>query len=268
VGREKPLKAERHLRIVGLLREKQVVSVEELSELLAVSPHTVRRDLNELDDEGALVRTQGGAYLNKMDNKLIPTHIRSMQYGEEKAAIAREALNLLDGLSTVILDAGSTTLAVARGLEPREAITVITNALPITNVLAEAPNVTVICTGGILLETTGSFIGPTTEGFFEQIHADLLFVGVRGVSVTGGITNQDMQETLVKRRMLSAARKVVVLADGTKLGQTALSKIADIDNSMSLITDWTAPDSELAALREAGLEITVSPRHDTTRPIR
>ena len=161
----------------------------------------------------------------------------------------------------MILDVGTTTLAIARALVARtdlSDVVIITNGLSIALELEAAiPRYTVIVTGGSLRPLQHSLVEPLATTVLSQVHADLAFIGCNGVDVEHGVTNVNLPEAAIKSLMLGSAARAVVVADGSKLGRVHLGQVAPLGAFDTLVTDAAAPPHLIAALREAGLAVLV-----------
>ncbi|MCJ1682010.1 DeoR/GlpR family DNA-binding transcription regulator [Rathayibacter sp. VKM Ac-2928] len=244
-----------------LLAEKQgFVSVADLSDRLGVSVVTVRSDLDRLAGEGTVQRVRGGA---------VPTGERSGERSfeeglasasDEKAAIGREAAASVVSGESVILDVGTTTLAIAHALVARDDlrdVTVVTNGLSIALALEPAiPRFTVVVTGGTLRPLQHSLVEPLASEVLERIRADVVFVGCTGVHPEAGVTNVNLPEATLKRRMLHAATRRVVVADSSKLGVVDLGRVAGTEEFDRLLTGAAAGDAVVERLEAAGLAVT------------
>ena len=181
---------------------------------------------------------------------------------QQKQAIARAAAAIVEPGQTVFLDAGTTTLELARALRGRSDVTVATNSVPIAVELGG--RVRLVLTGGTVRESTLALIGPLAERSIEQMHVDIAFVGMNGVSASAGFTTPTWEEAATKARMIAAARVAVVLADSSKLGAVTFARVAGLDEVDLLITDDGAPASEVEALRTGGLRVDVA---STAQPV-
>ncbi|TFC89017.1 DeoR/GlpR transcriptional regulator [Cryobacterium sp. TmT2-59] len=254
---------QRRERIQRLVDERGFVRVRELREAFGVSGVTARADLDVLENAGVVQRVHGGAV------PATPTSgrpIREYSFEEALAAsvlpkqqIGALAASLVTSGQSVILDVGTTTLAIARALLARTDLTdvvIITNGLSIALELEPAiPRFTVIVTGGSLRPLQHSLVEPLARTVLSQVHADLAFIGCNGVDAEHGITNINLPEAGVKTLMLAAASRVVVVADGSKLGQVHLGQVGPLRAFDTLVTDATATAAALDSLREAGLTV-------------
>jgi DeoR family fructose operon transcriptional repressor len=245
------LVGERRRKIIDILESDDRAQVGELAARFGVSESTIRRDLQLLSENGAVERTHGG---------VLPPSRFEPSFGQketenraQKRAIARFAAALVKTGHTVFLDGGTTTLELARILRARTDITVASNSVPIAVELANHPRL--ILTGGSVKESTLALVGPIAERSIEQMHVDIAFIGMNGVSATAGFTTPTWEEAATKSRMVRAGRMAVVLADSSKLGVVTFAHVARLDEVDLLVTDDAATGSEIGALRSAGLEV-------------
>lgn len=246
---------ERQRRILERLRQGQGVTVAELSAEFGVSESTIRRDLRALERSGLLQRTHGGAV--PIDGTLAePTFLeKSAQRMEEKMAIARAAAAMVQDGESLTLDAGTTTLAVARLLRTRRRLTVVTNSLQVAAELSDAPGIELVVTGGTVKGNTLALVGPTAERALAEVNVDRVFLGTNGIHVERGLTTPTQAEAAVKRRMIASARQVVVVADHTKLGRVAFATFAPLASVHVLITDRGADPEAVRQLTAQGLQV-------------
>ncbi len=247
---------ERRREIVAGLKRNGRCLVTELARRLEVSEVTIRQDLDFLEKEGLLRRTHGGAILSAKIGLERPFQVEETSHKEEKERIAAAAVELVSSGDTLILDVGTTVTAAARQLvEQKKKPTVFTNGLNIAAILEADPDITTIVTGGTLRPKQHSLVNPFAGFILPRIHADIAFIGVNGVEAEHGVTNVNVAEAEMKALFVRAARRRVVLADSSKIGQVALAKFADLQQIDLLITDDGAGAQELAAIRDKGLEV-------------
>jgi DeoR/GlpR family transcriptional regulator of sugar metabolism len=235
--------AERHARILERLRSRGRVEVLELARSLRVSEHTVRRDLLALQAKGVLQRTHGGAVT--LDTARLDLRERAAVLPQAKQAIGRAAANLLEPGQSVILDAGTTTLAMAREITVRP-LTVITNSLDIAAVFADDPQVQLVVTGGQWQRHARAMWGAAALEALHQCRADWAVPGACALHAELGMMASDEPDAQVKRAMVASARRTLVLADHSKLDGVAPFLVVGWQNVHTLVTDEPAP--ELAAL--------------------
>lgn len=247
---------ERQQRIIQELRKRGKVTVEGLTEAFGVSAPTVRADLAALETRRLLRRTHGGALPLETSLYEPPFAEREAAHSNEKRRIGRAAALQIRSGETVILDAGTTTHEIARSLAElgRGNITVVTNNLPSAVLLMDtAPQITVIVVGGQAQQRRRATLGALAAKFLEPLQADRVFLGVSGVHPEAGLTAVDFDATQTKQAMIAHAGKVIVVADGGKIGQTAFAQIAPVAVCELLITDTDVSDEDVAALRDAGI---------------
>ncbi|MGH1549302.1 DeoR/GlpR family DNA-binding transcription regulator [Leifsonia poae] len=253
------LRRERMLELIG---RAGFARVSDLSEAFQVSDVTVRSDLDALDREQSIRRVHGGAVLRAAGAREPSFEEALESSADEKRRIGHAAAAMVVPGSSVLLDVGTTTAAIARALVERDDlddVTVITNGLTIALELERAiPRFEVVVTGGTLRPLQHSLVEPLAAVLLERVHADVAFIGCTGVHPTGGITNVNLPEADLKRVMVGSAERAVVVADGSKLGRTHLGRIAGLADVSQLITGSSADDAEVRALREAGLPVVVA----------
>ena len=247
--------AERQQRIIDQARRAGRVEVAALADVLGVATETVRRDLTALERRGSLRRVHGGAIpVERLEVE--PTlATRSGRLTEVKRRIAARALDELPSGGSIILDAGSTTQAVAELLPPDLDLTVLTNSLAAATVLSLHPGIRLYLLGGRVRGTTGAAVGDWATSALEGVVVDVALVGTNGLSVARGLTTPDQSEALVKRAMVGAARKCVVLTDSSKTGDDHLHRFAQLADVDVVITDTDIDDDVAAEIRAAGPEV-------------
>ncbi|MDO8106477.1 DeoR/GlpR family DNA-binding transcription regulator [Isoptericola sp. b441] len=250
----------RRERMFASIAERQFVRVTDLAHEFGISGVTVRADLSALERSHGVRRVRGGVIAPS--TAVVPERSFEEALGEfadEKAAIGAYAAGLVTSGMSVLLDVGTTTAAVARALVARtdlDDVTVITNGLSVALELEEAlGRIQVIVTGGTLRRLQHSLVDPMAGVLLDRLRADLAILGCNGVDEEHGVTNLNLPEADVKRRMVAAAERTVVVADGSKLGQVHLGRYAALEDVALLVTGSSAPASELMALRRAGLEV-------------
>jgi DeoR/GlpR family transcriptional regulator of sugar metabolism len=245
---------ERRTLIVERVQRQGRVLAADLSEDLAVSPDTIRRDLRDLDEAGLLRRVHGGA-LPRRGDFAAPWAVRTRRAPEAKQSIAQRAAALVGDEQVVILDGGTTTLQVARTLPPDLRATVITNSPPIAVALADYPGLEVTVVGGTLRSGGLVTVGAAAVDALRPIRADIVFLGVCGVHPEIGVTTLDVEERLVKAAMIEGAGEVVALADHDKLGVALPMVVAPPNAITHLVTDAQAGEAPLAPYRRLGIEV-------------
>jgi DeoR family fructose operon transcriptional repressor len=254
---EQPLPAERYRRIQELLRERHVVRVSTLAELLGVSEVTIRRDLEALERRGVLERTYGGAVLvHRMRTE--PRYFEAIvSHPEEKRAIGRAAAELVEPGDTVFFNGGTTTLEVFRHLSA-PGVRVITNHVGMALEAADR-DIELILVGGQFRAQSSSVVGPFATEALRRVHADKAFIGVEGVSLRSGLTTPSPQEAEIARLMMERTRgPVTVVADHSKLGTVADFVIAPLEEVDRIVVDAGIEDEYREQLAAADVEVVVA----------
>lgn len=252
----------RREQVLALVKARDFVRVSDLSAKFHVSEVTIRGDLDVLAERGQIRRIRGGAMPDTSLQLERPFEETKSSRATEKHLIGRMAASLVAPGETIILDVGTTTTAVARFLMKREELhdlTIFTNSLNIALELEQAiPRFTVVVIGGTLRPMQHSLVDPLGGLMLERINAHTIFLGCNGIDPKGGITNVNLPEADLKRRMLQAARRRIIVADGSKVGEVALAYLCSVDDIDLLITDNSANPDVLHALRERDLEIVLA----------
>jgi DeoR family transcriptional regulator, fructose operon transcriptional repressor len=245
---------QRKQRILHLVSENHSVRVSEICTLLQASEATIRRDLKELHQSGALKRTHGGAVSNQIAAFELSVAEKEDRFKAEKIAIARMAADLVQQGDTIMLDAGTTTLQIARQIKQRRNISVVANSLNIAWELTDS-EIDVTLIGGILRGKALSLVGPLTEQDLSRLHVDKLFLGTNGVDLKSGLTTPNLIEAQTKMAMVEIASEVIVVTDRSKFGRVSFSQFCPLKRVDALITDEQAPTEFLHALEEQGLKV-------------
>lgn len=250
----------RREKILSLVEQHGFARVSQLSRFFGVSEVTIRTDLDALAETRVIQRVHGGVVAGLRSRALERPFEKSMMTSvDEKKRIGKAAAQMVRSYQAVILDVGTTTTAVARALASREdvsGVVIITNALNIALEFERAiPRFTVIVTGGTLRPEQHSLVAPLADMLFDRMQADVAFLGCTGLDVEVGVTNANVPEADMKRRMLQAAHRGVIVADSMKLGVTQLSRVAPLSDVDALITGSEADPGQLAKFRDAGLEV-------------
>lgn len=248
---------ERQEAILRRLGDQQRILVPEICEAFAVSEATARRDLEALASQGLIQRVHGGALSIRKASPESPMLVRSQEQAREKRWIGRAAATLVQDGETVFLGSGTTVLEAARALRDRPSLTVITNSLPVLNLLAGLPGITLIGLGGSLRDSEYSLIGHITEQALAEVRADRVIMGIRAVSLEHGLTNDYLPETLTDRAILRVGGQVIILADHTKCGAVAAAFVASISAMHVLVTDKRTPSDFREVLTASGVKVVI-----------
>ena len=251
---------ERRQRILDTARARGTVSARELARSLGISEVTIRRDLRLMADEGLLRRTRGGAILSQALAHEPSSYEKALEAGDEKAAIAELAVDLVPDGASIILGPGTTTLALARLLISHRDLTVVTTSLLVPPVLATAPSVEIVLVGGSVRSSIDAVVGPAAERSLRTMRAGLAFLSGTGFSAERGLTTPNLLVAATDQALIDAAQQVVVLADHTKIGRQAMFQTVSADRIDILITDDAANPDEVARLRDIGIDVRIAGR--------
>ena len=248
--------SQRQAEILESARKDGRVQVDALATRHSVTVQTIRRDLAELTDAGLLERVHGGAVL--------PTGVRNIGYGDRrginraaKVAIAKACAAAIPDGSSLFLNIGTTTEAVARALSHHKGLMVVTNNLNVANILADNPDVQTIVAGGTLRRSDGGLVGDLTTDFIARFKVDIAVIGTSAVDAAGDLLDYDPQEVRVSREILSRARASYLVADASKFTRTAPVKIASLAEIDRLFTDAHLTERLTYACRDWGTDIRV-----------
>ena len=248
------LAAARWGNLRALIRQHGVIRIEELCRQLAVSPATVRRDLDQLERGGAIRRVHGGAVSveSRLDEPLFDD--KASRAAREKRRIAEAALAFVGPDETIYLDGGSTVLELARLLRDRPNLTVVTNSLRAAHELAgRGPRLILI--GGELRRLSQTMVGPLTRLILMELHLDKAFMGTIGFTLKEGLTTTDPGEAYTKELVMSQARQVIVLADSSKAGKVSFARAGRWDKVQVLITDKNVDKGFARELTHKGIKL-------------
>jgi DeoR family glycerol-3-phosphate regulon repressor len=246
--------AERHLRIANSLAERGHATIAELASELGVSTDTIRRDLRVLEQEGVLRKMHGGAIA--LDVALSARTIRSGLLVSAKQALGAVAASYPDEGATIFIDAGTTLLEVARQL-PRRRYTVITHALDIAMCLSERPEISLHLAGGAWDARQRLFDGACAEAFVRRFRADWALLGACAADVTQGLMASEASDAEIKRGMLAASERTLLVADHSKFGQRAPHWVADLTDLDIIVTDRSlpvSPEGPFVHIAQAGIQ--------------
>jgi DeoR/GlpR family transcriptional regulator of sugar metabolism len=246
---------ERRTTLLEILGRFGSRSVSDLAKDLDVSEVTVRQDLDILEKQKILRRTHGGAILNTKMGFEPAAAPETDAFAEEKARIGRAAIDLISDGDTIILDSSSTTMEMARHLNNRKNLTVITNAIHIALMLEDFQDINVILTGGTLNLRQHMLVNPYARFILDQVHADMAFIGASGIVAEHGITSSSIPDAEMKTLFIKSSRRCVVLADSSKIGNVSLARIGDLSEIYILVTDKKADPVEVTLLKEKGLTV-------------
>lgn len=256
---------ERLNAILELVAARGRVDVEAIARELTVSPATIRRDLDHLAGQQFLTRTRGGAVAHSVAYDL-PLRYKSARQATEKQRIGRGAAELVEPGMVVGLNGGTTATEVARAIATRDdlrvarsgdlhAVTIVTNAVNIANELVVRPHVKVVVTGGVARPQSYELTGPLGIGILDGIGLDITFLGVDAIDPEWGASAHHEGEASINRFMAGRARRVVAIADSSKIGGPAFARILRTDEINTLVTDTGIDDGVRRQFEDHGIDV-------------
>jgi DeoR/GlpR family transcriptional regulator of sugar metabolism len=248
------LRTHRHSEIMRLLRAEGPTAVADLAATLGVSAATIRRDLAELGTQGTLRRVRGGAQVLTDEDSTRPFEQVATCDTEDKAAVAEKAAELVSDGDVLLLDVGTTVACLARALR-RRPVTVITSSLAVLDVLRDDPRVELVLLGGVVRQSYLSMVGLLTETGLGQVRADLAFLGTSGVRLDGEVLDTTQVEVPVKRAMMAAADRSVLLADRHKFPGMGALKVCHVADLETLVTNEGLDQTVLESPAFSGVEV-------------
>ena len=244
-------------QMVDAIGENEELSVEQLTDMFSSSPATIRRDLTLLSEQHLVQRTHGGARPLGSARE-VPVLFRDSRFRDSKRLIARAAVDLIPAARMAIaISGGTTTAEVARLLAERSQLSVVTNSVSIASLLAPFQQLRILLTGGLLRPQSLELVGALAENTFNSVNIGIAILGADGVSAAEGVTTHDETEARTNHAMVDRAPRTIVVADGSKVGQVAMARMADITEVAVLITDSSADAQALESIRIAGVEVIV-----------
>lgn len=252
---------ERKALIVDVLEQKNAVSVAELAKMLKISKETVRRDLRELEQDGMIRRTHGGAVLEQPNNAASehPFNVREVQHYAEKALICKRAAQYVRDGDTIFVDNSSTTISLLKNINPNYQITVITNSIRqlFESSTLNNQNMTIISLGGVFRAKNYSLAGSLSVDSAKNFRPSKAFISCRAIEPSG-LSDGSIYEVETKRALIATAKEVIVLADSSKFEETGTVYLADLNTVTRVITDDKVAPESVRMLEMVGVEVVIA----------
>lgn len=249
------LAIERKNEILAILQKEQRVLVSELSQKYDVTDETIRRDLEKLESEGFVKRTYGGAVLNKNTSMDLPLRIREKNNRREKQIIARLVAREIEEGDSIMLDASSTSLMIAKELKEMNKLTVVTNSVEVLIELAGHEGIRVISTGGTLRDSSLSLVGTAAQKALGGYNVDKAIISCKGLDMQKGATDSSEMEADMKNTMRSCAKRTILALDSSKFDHVSFVRFMELQKGDMVVTD-SIPDPEwIAFLEERGVKV-------------
>ena len=237
---------ERQEKLLGILREKRKVAVSEMCDVFNVSGATIRADLRQLEEEGLLTRTHGGAVLRTRASFEQASDAREIVIGQRAAALVEDG-------DIIVLDTGTTTLHIARNIRDRQNVTVVTNDYQIARELEASPSIQTILLGGIVKKGYHCVVAINGRSILDTLNVDKAFMGTNSLSLKHGACVADIMLAETKRGMVEHASQVIIVCDYSKLNNTSLAQFTAADRIDTVVVD-RLPD-DVQAYRNAGIQV-------------
>lgn len=256
---ERLLPAQRKLQLASLVAETDVLTLDALAHRLGVSTQTIRRDLAHLERQGLVRRTYGGAITREALERSEPAFVaREATRAAEKRAIAQAALASLRCGETIFFDASTTVLTLARLLPDDWQGEIVVTSLPAAMEVSRLPGAQLTVVGGEFRYSSRSFGGPLAEEMLQRLCVGTAYISARGLDLQRGLMEAHAGEAALKRIIMGNAARTTVLVDSSKLGATALHRIAPLNAVHTVITDSQAPAGLVAGMRKHGVEVLIA----------
>lgn len=244
---------------MNMLDKNGQVFVHELSEAFNVSEVTIRNDLELFESKRLLIRSRGGAM--KFDNSVgldFQLSDKDKIHYAEKIRIGKKAAALVNSGETIILDSGTTTMEIAKNLNPEDSINVITNAFNIANQLINSQNINIIVPGGTLRKNSHSLVGPLAEKSIRNFYVDKVFLGVDGFDTTQGAFTPNIEEASLNQIMIEISKEVILVADSSKFKRRSLAFICPVTKIDIVVTDEHISREDQNRLADLGVKVIIA----------
>ncbi|WP_421724814.1 DeoR/GlpR family DNA-binding transcription regulator [Bauldia sp.] len=251
-----PQQNRRQKEIVALAQQTGEVTVDDLADRFGVSPQTIRKDLNELGTARLLTRTHGGAILSSGVENVAYAARRALAR-EEKERIGRHAASLIPNDTSLLLNIGTTTEAVARHLLDHQGLMVVTNNIHVATILMPAAGIELTIVGGLVRKSDGGILGGNMIDFIDQFKVDRAVIGVSAIDDDGALLDFDRREVAAARAIIENARQVILVADAMKFTRTAPIRIGNLAQVDTFVTDRSPPTPIVDLCRQNGVALEI-----------
>ena len=247
--------SDRHAQLIGLLKKRGYCSVVEMSQLLNVSPMTIRRDLHMLHEKQIAEVTHGGARFIASKRIEPDFDIRTHEHLAEKQAIGKLAVErFIEEGDVVGIDSGSTTLEIVRNL-PNIPLTIVTHSLAAANVVAQNRRYSLIMLGGVLQHEANCLCGPQAIAALHTLYINKLFLSTSGLVAPDGLSCNILPDAEVKQALISSSRQIILCMDSSKIGRAYLARFATLNAIDTLITDNGISDESREVIEQQQIQI-------------
>lgn len=248
---------QRHQQILEKVQSEGYLSIDELSAFFAVTPQTIRRDINQMAEQGLLKRYHGGAAAIESSVQNIAYQDRSNQLLDEKERIATTLVKYIPDFASLFINIGTTTEAIAQALLQHKGLKIITNNINVAKILSEKSDFEVLIASG-RVRLDGGVIGQATADFFKQFKVDFAIIGISGIDSDGTLLDFDFQEVCVSQAIIQGARQVFLAADHSKFGRHAMMRLGSLDDIEMLFTDNEPDKNMVDQIDRCGIKLVVA----------
>lgn len=249
--------AERHKFILDSLNKNGFIKIADMAKSLDVTTVTIRKDLKDLEEKKLLYRTHGSASPVNPHTSDVDLELKEKMRINEKQRIAEAACKLIEKDDSIIIASGSTVHTFAKELQPVGHLTVVTASLNSSTLLNTKSDVEVIQLGGIVRKNSFSVVGDFASIILDTLTCSKLFMGVDGIDIENGITNSNIEEAILNRKMMKSSLRTIILSDSSKFGKKGFGKICSLDHVDVIITDSGIPDITAKEIEELGIELII-----------
>jgi len=248
---------ERHARIIEIVNSSGFATIEELASKFDVTPQTIRRDLKELDNDHKIQRFHGGAGLS---STILNTSYsnRKVAFLKEKQRIAEQVANEIPDNSSIFINIGTTTEAIAQALLNHQNLTIITNNLHVASIMSSKDDFKIIIAGGVVRNRDGGVMGEATIDFVSQFKVDYAIIGISGIDNSGDLLDFDYQEVRVSKAIIQNSRNIFLAADHSKFGRDAMTRLGNIAEVHHVFTSSEPPESIQNILQKGNIQLSIA----------
>jgi len=248
---------QRHARIIDIVNKSGFATIDELANTFNVTPQTIRRDLKELDNDNKIQRFHGGAGLS---STILNTSYsnRKVAFLKEKQAIAAKVALEIPDHSSIFINIGTTTEAIAQALLNHQDLTIITNNLHVASIMSSKDDFKIIIAGGVVRNKDGGVMGEATIDFVSQFKVDYAIIGISGIDESGDLLDFDYQEVRVSNAIIENSRNIYLAADHSKFGRDAMTRLGNISQVHHVFTSKEPPLSIQEILTKGNIKLTIA----------
>ncbi|MCQ6561838.1 DeoR/GlpR family DNA-binding transcription regulator [Paenibacillus mendelii] len=252
----------RKKKIMEYLNKEGRVEVLVLADEFSVSTETIRRDLERLDSEGKLKKVYGGAVKVRADSLELPFDEKTRLHAKEKAAIGKYAASMVKNGDTIMLGNGTTTMEIIRNLRDHKDVTIVTHSTPTMLLAIEIFSGKIIFVGGEVNPRQKSTEGPLAELMLNQLRVNKTFLSPGGISLLDGLTDYELSEANISRKMMERADEIVIIADSSKFGRTTFANVCSLDDVYTVITDRQCTEEWQQYLADRDITVWIANEED------